>query len=414
MTTSALMRGVLWLALVAFSADAAADPAGPLPSATAQSQGFSPDRLAGVTRYLQNAIEQRQYAGAVTLVAGRGRIVQWQGLGYRNVARTDAMRPDAIFQIYSMTKPITSVAALLLLEEGRLSLEDPVSRFLPEFARPATRSITIKHLLTHTAGFAAGEKLSGAAVERLDEARLQESPSLEAYAAALAALPLANDPGTRFSYDGVNSEVLSRVIEVVAGMPLDAFLARRVFEPLRMVDTGFVVPPAKRARIVEMTSSDEAGHVIAARVGPSTPGEMLKRYPSGAGGLYSTAGDYVRFCQMLLNGGELDGVVVLGRKSVELMLANHLGQLSPPVNEFNHGEGFGLGGYVVLDPARRGQLGSAGQFGWSGAAATWFFIDPKEQLVAILMLQHLPRRLPRDPPRPGRPFNDLVYQALVN
>lgn len=424
-----LMRGLLCVALVACGAAAAADLAMPLPTATAQSQGFSPARLERVTGYLQAAVDQGQYAGAVTLIARRGRIVQWQGLGYRDVARSAPMRRDAIFQIYSMTKPITSVAALLLMEEGRLTLEDPVSRFLPEFAhmqvlegdkedsarlRPAARPITIRHLLTHTTGFAAGENLRGAAVERLNAAHLDDSPSVQALAATLAALPLANDPGVRFSYDGVSTQVLSRVIEVVAGMPLDEFLAKRLFTPLRMLDTGFTVPAGKRERIVDMTSSDEAGRVVKASVGVNAPGEMLKRYPSGAGGLYSTAGDYARFCQMLLNGGELDGAVILGRKTVELMMANHLGQLSPPVNEFNDGEGFGLGGYVVLDPARRGQLGSVGQFGWSGAAATWFLIDPQEELVAILMMQHLPRGLPRDPPRPGRPFNNLVYQALVN
>ena len=185
----------------------------------------------------------------------------------------------------------------------------------------------------------------------------------------------------------MSTQVLSRVIEVVAGMPLDEFLAKRLFTPLRMLDTGFWVPAGKRERIVDMTSSDEAGHVVKASVGVNAPGELLRRYPSGAGGLYSTAGDYARFCQMLLNGGELDGAVILGRKTVQLMMANHLGQLSPPVNEFNDGEGFGLGGYVVLDPARRGQLGSVGQFGWSGAAATWFLIDPQEELVAILMMQ---------------------------
>lgn len=423
-----MMSYLLCVAIGASSASAA-DRTEALPAATAQSQGFSPARLERVTRYLQTAIDQGHYAGAVTLVARRGRIVQWQGLGYRDVARSAPMRPAAIFQIYSMTKPITSVAALLLMEEGRLTLEDPVSRFLPEFsrmqvleggtggsprARPAARPITIKHLLTHTAGFAAGEKLSGAAVERLNEARVHESQSLAAYATSLAALPLASDPGTRFSYDGVSTQVLSRVIEVVAGVPFDEFLVKRIFDPLRMIDTGFTVQPERRARIVEMTSTDETGRLVVAQVNANAPGEMLNRYPSGAGGLYSTAGDYARFCQMLLNGGELDGAVILGRKTVELMLANHLGHLSPPVNEFNEGEGFGLGGYVVLDPARRGQPGSVGQFGWSGTAATWFFIDPQEQLIAILMMQHLPRGLPRDPPRLGRPFNNLVYQSLVN
>jgi CubicO group peptidase (beta-lactamase class C family) len=398
---------VLCVALLLCCASAVADP---------QAQGFSPARLDRVTSYLQNAVDQKQYAGAVTLIARRGHIAQSQAIGYP---------PDAIFQIYSMTKPITSVAALVLLEEGKLGLEDPVSRYLPAFAkmqvlegeavqaRPAARPITIKHLLTHTAGFAAGEKLHGPAVERLEAARVYESRSLEAYANAVATQPLANDPGTRFSYDGVNTEVLSRAIEVIAGMPFDQFVHRRVLDPLRMTDTSFTVPTAKRSRIVAMTSTDEAGRLVVIK-SPQVLGEMLKRYPSGAGGLYSTAADYLRFCQMLLNGGELDGVRILGRKTVELMLSNHLGQLSPPVNEFNEGEGFGLGGYVVLDPARRGQPGSVGQFGWSGAAATWFFIDPQEQLVAILMMQHLPRHLPADPPRLGRPFNALVYQALVN
>jgi CubicO group peptidase (beta-lactamase class C family) len=377
--------------------------------ALAAPQGFS-----RVTAFVQDAVDRGQYAGAVILITRNGHIVQSQAIGYRT---------DAIFQIYSMTKPITSVAALLLMEEGRLQLDDPVSRFLPEFARlqvlegsgssrPAARPITIEHLLTHTAGFAAGEKLSGPAVDRLNDARLDEAPSLAAYATGLAALPLANDPGVRFSYDGVNTEVLSRVIEVVAGVPFDRFIRERVLAPLRMLDTGFSVPADQRARIVEMTSTDETGRLVKASTGAKPLGEMRKRDPSGAGGLYSTAADYLRFCQMLLNAGELDGVRILGRKTVELMMMNHLTQLSPPVNEFNDGEGFGLGGYVVLDPARRGQLGSVGQFGWSGAAATWFFIDPQEQLIAILMMQHLPRGLPHDPPRLGKPFNNLVYQAL--
>jgi CubicO group peptidase (beta-lactamase class C family) len=373
------MSGALCVALVACSASAA--------------------RLQRVTSYVQAAIDQGQYAGAVTLIARDGQVVHWQALGYRDAARSDAMRPDAIFQIYSMTKPIASVAALLLLEEGKLSLEDPVSRYLPEFARmqvlegnadsprarPAARPITIQHLLTHTAGFAAGETLRGPAVERLNAARLDESPSLAAHAASIAALPLANDPGTHHSYDGVNTEVLSRVIEVVAEAPFDEFLAERVFAPLRMIDTGFAVPPDKRKRIVEMTSTDATGRLVIASADVNPMGEMLKRYPSGAGGLYSTAGDYLRFCQMLLNGGELEGAVVLGRKTVELLMANH--------------------------PS---QPGSVGQFGWSGAAATWFTIDPNEKLIAILMMQHLPRGLARDPPRLGQPFKNLVYRALVN
>jgi CubicO group peptidase (beta-lactamase class C family) len=317
----------------------------------------------------------------------------------------------------------------MLMEEGRLLLDDPVSRFIPQFAnvqvlegenattarlRPAVRPITVRHLLTHTAGFAAGEKLKGPAVDRMLEADLDESSSLEAFAIAVSALPLANDPGTRFTYDGVATEILSRVVEIAAGMPFDEFLRTRLFGPLRMLDTDFTVAREERKRIVEMTSTDAAGRLVIADAKQNAAGDSLKRYPSGAGGLYSTAADYARFCQMLLNDGELDGVRILGRKTVELMMANHLTQLSPPVNEFSDAEGFGLGGYVVLDPVRRGLLGSVGQFGWSGAAATWFTIDPQEQLVAILMIQHLPRGLPRDPPRLNRPFNNLVYQALTD
>jgi CubicO group peptidase (beta-lactamase class C family) len=258
------------------------------------------------------------------------------------------------------------------------------------------------------------QKLKGPAVDRMLEAQLDQSPSLEATAISVSALPLANDPGTRFSYDGVSTEVLSRVIEVAAGMPFDDFLRARLFNPLRMLDTDFTVTRDERNRIAQITSTDAAGRLVTADSTQNPAGNMLKRYPSGAGGLYSTAGDYARFCQMLLNGGELDGVRILGRKTVELMMANHLTHLSPPVNEFSDAEGFGLGGYVVLDPARRGLLGSVGQFGWSGAAATWFTIDPQEQLIAILMMQHLPRRQPRDPPRLNRPFNNLVYQALTD
>jgi CubicO group peptidase (beta-lactamase class C family) len=424
-----LMTCVLCLALFVCDTSGADDRTGPLPMAAAEAQGFSPARLERVTRYVQRVVDERQYAGAVVLIARRGGIVQWQALGYRDAARSSPMRPDAIFQIYSMTKPITSVAALLLMEEGRLTLEDPVSRFIPEFARmqvlegenadsaqlrPATRPITIRHLLTHTAGFAAGDRLRGPAVDRMRDALLDKSPSLAGFATSVAALPLANDPGVRFSYDGVSSEVLSRVIEVAAGTRFDEFLRTRLLEPLRMLDTGFTVPQGQRMRIVEITSTDDAGRLISAGAAMNPSGEMLKQFPSGAGGLYSTAGDYARFCQLLLNGGELDGARILGRKTVDLMMSNHLAHLSPPVNEFSDGEGFGLGGYVVLDPARRGQLGSVGQFGWSGAAATWFTIDPKKQLIAMLLMQHLPGGLPRDPPRLGKPFNNLVYQALVD
>jgi CubicO group peptidase (beta-lactamase class C family) len=269
--------------------------------------------------------------------------------------------------------------------------------------------------LTHTGGFAVvGAKADEAArlFNRVDVNRL---PTLKAYAEYVALQALATDPGERFAYDGVATEVLSRLVEVVSGMPFDAFLQQRILAPLGMKDTGFSVPAGQRGRVVDMpTTTAEGQLVIAATRDALHPGEMLRPYPSGAGGLYSTAGDYWRFCQMLLNGGSLEGISLLGRKTVDLMMSNHLTQLDPPVNSFSKAEGFGLGGYVVLDVARRGRLGSVGQFGWSGAGSTYFTIDRQENLIAMLLMQHLPQGLPKDPPRISARFYNVVYQALVN
>ena len=398
------------------------------PAAAAESvEGVSIERLSRLHAFMRAATDERGYVGAVTLVARNGRIVDWQAYGWQGLDRRTPMAKDSIFRIRSMSKPIASVAVLMLMEEGALSLEDPVARWLPEFAdakvfaggtaesptlRAAKRPITIRHLLTHTAGFATGAGFAEPA-KLLERAQVSASPDLAAFSRRLASVPLATDPGQRFSYDGVGIEAVSRLVEVVGGEPFDTFVQRRIAAPLKMVDTGFSVPAAKRARIAEVSRVGPAGRLVQA-AGPQ-PGEPLNAYPSGAGGLYSTAGDYARFCQMLLNGGTLDGVTSLGRKTVELMTMNHLTQLTPPVNEFSDAEGFGLGGFVVLDVARRGRPGSVGAFGWSGSMSTYFTIDPKEKLTAILMLQHLPRddgtltELPKLSVR----FYNLVYQALT-
>jgi CubicO group peptidase (beta-lactamase class C family) len=396
--------------------------AAPLPTATAASQGISPARLERLHDYMQGVIDRGEYLGAVTLVARGGRIVDWRGYGHRDLARTSPMKPDAIFKIHSMTKPVTSVAVLMLMEEGRLALEDPIGKYLPELAhmqvftggtaqapqlRPAKRPITIRHLLTHTAGFAVSEKPSDELTRLYASTDLDASPDLMTYVAKLGRLPLAADPGERFGYDGASTEPLARLVEVVSAIPFDEFLRKRIFEPLRMHDTSFVVPGDKRNRIAQMTSTDAEGRLIA--IPP-----YAKAFPSGAGGLYSTAADYARFCQMLLDGGTLDGSTILGRKTVDLMMMNHLTHLDPPVYQSGGAEGFGLGGYVVIDVAKRGRPGSIGQFGWLGAASTYFTIDRDERLTAILMMQHMPQRLPRDPPKISAPFYTLVYQALVD
>jgi CubicO group peptidase (beta-lactamase class C family) len=420
-----LCVAALFASAPASAVDAAAVP--PLPSAGPQAPGAAPARLQRLHAFLDDATGPRGYLGGVSLVARNGRIVDWRAYGYRDLARREPMRPDAIFRIYSMTKTVTSVALMMLVEEGKVALDDPVSRYLPTFAgvqvledgaaarqRPAATPLTLHALLTHTAGFPAGLPGDEAAMALQERADPHGAKDLRGFAERLARAPLATDPGKRFGYDGAALETVARVVEVVSGQTFEDFLRQRIFEPLRMRDTGFRVPDAQRGRVVDITTMGDDGRLRIAD-GPSAlhPGEPLNAYASGAGGLYSTAGDYARFAQMLLDGGTLDGQSLLGHKTVELMMRNHLTMLDPPVTQFSDAEGFGLGGYVVLDPAARGQLGSVGQFGWSGAASTTYTIDPREHLVAILLLQHLPRDGVDDLPRISRNFYDLVYQALL-
>jgi CubicO group peptidase (beta-lactamase class C family) len=377
---------------------------------------------------VQSVTNSGEYLGAVTLISRNGKIIDWHAYGHRDLTKKTPMRHDSIFRIYSMTKTISSVAVLMLMEEGKFTLEDPIEKFIPEFAniqvfaggtadapqrRPAKRSITIRHLLTHTGGFATNGTNDGEAAKRFNRFDLHKSSSLEDYAKYVAQQALVTDPGERFSYDGVSLEVLSRLVEVVSGISFDVFLQHRILVPLNMTDTGFSVPLTKRGRVVDMLTTNADGQlVLATTKDAANPGESLNPYPSGAGGLYSTAGDYVRFCQMLLNGGSLDGISILGRKTVDLMMMNHLTHLNPPVNSFSDAEGFGLGGYVVLDVARRGRPGSIGQFGWSGAGSTYFTIDRQEKLIAMLLMQHLPQGFPKDPPKMSTKFYNVVYQAL--
>jgi len=414
---------------VLLAATAASSAAAPLPGAVPGSQGVSSARLARLHDFIGNLTTRGDYLGAVTLLARNGRIVDWRAYGHLDLARTRPMPRDAIFRIYSMSKTVTAVALMTLMEEGRFALDDPVGKYLPELrearvytggaldsaqSRPAARPITIRHLLTHTPGFAVYGKEGEALTVLFERAALGQSRDLRDYVTRLAPLPLAHEPGAEFHYDGVPIQVAARLVEVLSGMALDVYLERRIFAPLGMRDTGFEVPPAKRARIAAMTTTGSDGRLAAPAAGSiAAAGERSNPYFSGAGGLYSTAGDYARFAQMLLDGGSLDGVTILGRKTVDFMMQNQLTQLEGGARESGPGEGFGLGGSVVLDTARRGRPGSVGQYGWSGAAGTYYTVDRQERLVAILMTQHLPQGLPQDPPRLAVPFYNLVYQSLV-
>jgi CubicO group peptidase (beta-lactamase class C family) len=418
---NAIKRAILAAALACSFAGAA-----PLPQAAPGSQHCSAVRLEHIRGFIRGVTAHGGYLGAVTLVARNGKIVDWHAYGYRDIGRTQAMQRDAIFRIYSMSKTVTAVAVLTLMEEGKLSLEDPIGKYLPELAdqrlfvggtadapqtRPVATPVTIRHLLTHTPGYAVYGPDTDPVNVIFNRADVASSPNLKEYVHRLAALPLAHEPGREFHYDGVPIQVLARLVEVLSGMPFDRYLQERIFAPLRMADTGFEVPANKRGRIADMTTTDADGKLQLARTVPP-PGERMNPFLSGAGGLYSTASDYARFAQMLLNGGQLEGARILGRKTVELMRQNHLSQLPLPIAGLNPGETFGLGGSVLLDVARRGRFGSTGQYGWSGAGGTYYTIDPQEKLVAILMTQHLPQGLPHDPPKLSVTFYNLVYQSL--
>jgi CubicO group peptidase (beta-lactamase class C family) len=379
---------------------------------------------------MQGFVDEGKIAGILTLVARRGQVVHCESLGVRDIETALPVQEDTIFRIYSMTKPIISTAVMLLYDEGRFQLNDPIVRFLPEFRNvqvagsgadgnvvrvTPTHPITILELLTHTAGLTHGFDRNNE-VDRLFHERITPlvassgKTALQAYVGAVASLPLHHQPGLFFHYS-VATDVLGYLVEVVAGVPLGIFLRERIFEPLGMVDTDFFVPERKLARFASLYATVEAGAPGQGRlknVDPVATSNYRRedRVQLGGGSLVSTAPDYLRFCQMILNGGALDGVRLLNSNTVDLMRMNHL-----PEGQYlddRQARGFGLGGYVLLDPARSAESGSVGNWGWFGSANTFFWIDFKEQLIAILMTQHQ-----RYQPDLESIFRDLVYQALI-
>jgi CubicO group peptidase (beta-lactamase class C family) len=404
-----------------------------LPSAKPDEVGLSPERLERVSQALKAEIAKGKLPGAVALVARKGRVAYFESFGALDKAGGTPMTKDAIFRIYSMTKPLVSVATIMLMEDGRLLLTDPVSLHLPEFkmfhvsvpradstfARvtyqmvPAEREMTVQDLLRHTSGLAYGEITINAPVkEAYAKAGVYQPSGLPfdargstaaAQVTALSQTPLAHQPGTVWEYS-LASDVLGRVVEAASGMRLGQFLQQRLFEPLRMTDSGFSVP-AEKVRRLAQPSPDNPVKLIDV----STP----PRNDSGGAGAVSTTMDYARFSQMLLNGGRLDGTRVLSRTSVALMTSDHLARISAPVTPGEAllgtpGYTFGLGFAVRQGPGVAGVPGSAGEFMWAGFAGTYFWVDPKEELLGVLMTQA---------PSPERAyyrrlFKQLVYQAI--
>lgn len=396
------------------------------PAAAWEQAGLSAGLAQAIDDFARQHTGANGYTGAVVLVAGADGLLHLAAHGHQDIAGRQPMQADSIFRIYSMTKTVVSVAALQLIEQGVLGLDDPVARWLPEHAQPqrlvaaadgrlqrvaARRSLTVRHLLTHTAGFASGGELATEHAALLAASGLDTAPDLAVYSQRLAGAPLAAEHGSRFRYDSTSTEVLARLVEVAGAAPLAQQLQTRIFDPLGMLDTGFQVPAAKRARIVELTTMGAHGLERAAADHARQPGIALRPWTSGAGGLYSTAGDFARLARLLAAGGTLDGAVLLQPQTVAIMLRNHLIHLPSPTTEFSDAEGFGLGGAVLLDPAGKGRTGGTGAFGWSGAASTYFSIDPARRLVLILLLQHLPGGA-GDLPRISTPYYNLVYDRL--
>lgn len=376
-----------------------------LPKAPAADCGFDPARLAVANAAMRGMVERGEHAGVITLLVRDGRVADVQTHGFRNREEKLPMERDTICRMYSMTKIVTSVGVLCLLEDGRFNLDDPVATYLPELANlrvmtggnaetpqlePLKRAVTIKHLLTHTSGFIYDFDGDDALHQLYKRAELWKGPGLTDFIAKAGRLPLAHQPGERFTY-GINADVLGALIERVSGKTFGAFLQERIFGPLDMKDTAFDVPAAKLGRLATTYQHSKDGKGLAAAepmLGAwSEPGRGIE---SGGAGLFSTADDFARFGQMLCNGGTLDGKRVLGRKTVELMTANHLSHLPGKTHAFDASKGFGLGVEVTIDPGQSAVPTSVGQFGWFGAANTYFQVDPQEKLVAIALAQHFP------------------------
>jgi CubicO group peptidase (beta-lactamase class C family) len=392
-----------------------------LPRATTpESVGLSSDRLARLATVTNAHVESGVVPGAVILIARHGQIAYFEAFGHRDRAIGAPMTRDAIFRIYSMTKPITSVAVMMLVEEGKLQIYDPVSRYLPELAKmkvavekvdasgektvelvDARRPITVQDLLRHTSGLTYGSRNEGAVGKAYREATIGSRDDTNAtLVTKLGALPLLFHPGTRFEY-GVSTDVLGRLVEVVAGTTLGEFFEQRIFRRLGMTDTAFWAPAEKLNRAAQPWQRP-GGQPMTPRFDVA----VKARYESGGGGLVGTATDYLAFATMLLNGGELGGTRLLGRKTVEFMTADHLGAI--PVD--TPGLGFGLGFQVRRDAGVAGLAGSVGEYGWAGNAGTLFWVDPRERLIAIYMVQvnALDRIMLRNQ------FRTLVQSAIVD
>jgi CubicO group peptidase (beta-lactamase class C family) len=403
--------------------------AAPAPSGKPEEVGLSSERLQRITQMIQRRIAAGELAGAVTIVARNGKVAHHVAHGVMDLQSKQPMTPASMFRIASMTKPITGVAIMMMVEEGKLRLNDPVSRYIPEFRAmkvampqpaaggrgagpggpaaaaapqfytvPAPREITIKDLLTHTSGLGSGP-MGNSDIAKVAR---KEGETLAAYIPRLGGTSLEFQPGSRWTYSpGAGFETLGRLVEIASGQPLDRFFRQRIFDPLGMKDIAFWPSDAQWPRVATVYTRGAAGLT---KTTPDNDTFGKNVYFRGSGGLYSTAEDYIPFGMMLANGGELGGKRLLSRKTVEMLRAAHVLDTLPGRPA---GEGYGLGVRVVLNHAARNTLLSDGTYGWTGAQGTHFFVDPEEQLVGVLMVQTSNGEIQRD-------FEDLVAQSVAD
>jgi len=362
---------------------------------------MSTERLAQLRSGMKELVDQGRLAGVVTMISRHGKVVEFDAAGKRDVAANAPMQKDSIFRIYSMSKPITGVAMMILFEEGKWQLNDPVAKYIPEFAKlkvygtdannnvvmkDQMHPVTMRELMSHSGGFTYGF-FSNTAVDKLqlEADLLNPNNTLDEFIKRVAKLPLNSQPGSEWHYS-ISVDIQGYIVQKLSGMPFEEFLEKRIFKPLGMVDTAFYVPKEKLNRFAEFYSYDKDGklQVVGVKDGLNHDFSAKPTLPSGGGGLVSTATDYMRFCQMLLNGGQLDGVRILSPLTVELM---HTNVLAPSVPILAPGAGFGLDFAIYTDPVAAGGYYGKGSYWWGGAAGTWFWIDPVNDLIVLGMIQ---------------------------
>lgn len=424
----ARLYSILPVLLIILTTPVPAVADGALPTARPAEAGFSPERLGHLDATMQRLVAEQELYGVVTMAARHGKVFHHKAVGMRDQAAGEPMTPDTIFRIYSMTKPIIGVAMMILYEEGKWKLDDPIHKYIPEFRdlkvyagenksgdlilKEPDHAPTLRELMTHSAGFTYGA-FGNTPVDKLytEKNVLDANSSLSDMIDKLAGIPLLYQPGTRWVYS-VSVDIQGYLVEKLSGRSLPEFLEERIFEPLDMRDTGFYVPEAKRDRFAQLYGWDEEKQMLQPARGDrfgAADYNSPPSLPSGGAGLVSTARDYLRFSQMLLNGGKLGNVRILAPATVVLLRADHL----PAGMNVYPGVGFGLDFAVITDPVRAGTLTGKGTYYWGGAAGTWFWIDPEHDIVFIGMIQRMGAGAPGSPLDIRHLTVTALYQALV-